>query len=106
MLSRAAGAPISLVPERLVDVVAVVGGEAQLFTDTPVPQLGERLRQLDGQPVQLQIVAVGVPSEEFRGHLADARSDGHELEGDDIDLTRVLGPEEVGEAEEARAALP
>ena len=34
--------------------------EAELLADPRVPVLGQRLGQLDGQPVQLEVVAVGV----------------------------------------------
>jgi hypothetical protein len=54
-----------------------------------VPELGERLGQLHDQPVQLVVVAVAVFGEHLRGHGVDRRSGGHELHGQDVDLSRL-----------------
>ena len=79
--------------------------EAQLGADPGVPVLGERLGELHGQAVQLQVVAVGVVREELVGRLGDPGADGDDLEADDVGLAGLLGPEEVGQAQPAAAAL-
>ena len=60
--------------EEAGDLVGVFGGEAELGSDPPVPELGERLGQLHDEAVELVVVAVGVLGEELRGAIDRSRS--------------------------------
>jgi hypothetical protein len=68
--------------------------------------LGQRLGQLHGQAVHLQVVPVGVGREQLGGELADAPAHGGHLEGDHVGLAGVLPTEEVGQAQPPVPALP
>jgi hypothetical protein len=64
-----------------------------------VPVLGQGLGQLHGQPVQLEVLAVGVAGEQLPGHLRHPAPHGDHLEGDHVDLAGLLRPPEVGQAQ-------
>ena len=58
-------------PEHGVERGVVLWGEADLVADARVPVLGERLGQLHREPVQLEVVAVGVLGEQLGRGLGD-----------------------------------
>jgi hypothetical protein len=62
------GDAIGLVADHLLHRT-VIGREAKNGPDPSVPHIGQSLGQLNTEPVQLQIVAVGVLLEQARGHL-------------------------------------
>src|SRR3954471_10832343 len=97
---------VTLMCEQVGELRRVLGREAELFTDALVPVLRERFGELHGQPVQLQVVTVGVASEQFCSDLGHLGADSNQLERDDIYLAGLFGPEEVGQAQEAVASLP
>src|SRR5712692_4117561 len=81
-------------------------GQAQLFAHPAVPVLREGLGELNGQPVQLQVIPEGVLGEQLAGRLAELRADRDQLEAHHVGVTRGGGPEEVGQAQVAVVALP
>src|SRR3954465_5939855 len=97
---------VTLMCEQVGELRRVLGREAELFTDALVPVLRERFGELHGQAVQLQVVTVGVASEQFCSDLRHLGADRHQLERDDVYLAGLFGPEEVGQAQETVASLP
>src|SRR5215831_17574783 len=59
-------------------------GQAKLLAHTAVPVLRQGLGELNRQPVQLQVVPVGVLGEQLRGRSAELRPDGDQLEADHV----------------------
>src|SRR5262245_31043794 len=72
--------PAVLLTEEAGERRAVLVGEAPLLTDAAVPELGERLRHLDRQPVQEQVVLVLVRREQLLLALRGPRSEEHTSE--------------------------
>ena len=102
-----------LEPEEAVQVVWVGTAEPELAPDPRVPVLGQRLGELNGEPVQLEVFAVGVLREQLGGRCRHPRPHGGELERHHIGLAiglprgiRALRPEEVGQAQPPVAPLP
>ena len=88
--------------------VAVGRAEAQLVAHAAVPQLGQRLGQLHGEAVELQVVAVRVRLEQLLRLSRDLRAHRDQLHGQHVgaQLGRLLlVAEEVGEAQVPASAL-
>src|SRR3954452_23068079 len=97
---------VTLMCEQVGELRRVLGRESEVFTDALVPVLRERFGELHGQAVQVQVVTVGVASEQLCSDLAHLGADSHQLERDDVYLAGLFGPEEVGQAQETVASLP
>ena len=67
--------------------------------------LGQRLGQLDAQPVQADIVLVAVGREPVAGDLRGALADGHHLQAQHVALGLVDVAQEVGDAQAALLGL-
>ena len=91
--------------EQLAHVARVLVAEAELGADPAVDVLGQRLGQLDAEPVQADIVLVAVGGEPVAGHLRGALADGHDLQAQHVALGLVDVAQEVGDAQAALLGL-
>ena len=84
-------------------------GQAQFVAHPPVPELGQRLGELDRQAVDLEVIAVVVRREQLVGEVRDRGPHGDELEGQDVDgslgLATLLGGQEIRDAQEPSPLL-
>src|SRR5262249_31198288 len=81
------------------------GRKDELLSHPAVPVFGQRLGELHGEAMRLEVVAVRVGLEQLVRELADPGADGDDRERDDIILSGVFAPEEVGQAEPPVAPL-
>src|SRR5215203_7213008 len=77
------GASVGLVADHVVDW-AIVTSETEVRANPRVPHLRQGLGQLHAQPVQLQVVPIGVLFEQLRRRLTNGRPHGDQVEGDDV----------------------
>ena len=91
--------------EQLAHVARIVVAEAELGADLAVDVLGQRLGQLDPQPVQADIVLVAVGSEPVARDLGGALADGDHLQAQHVALGLVDIAQEVGDAQAALLGL-
>src|SRR6266542_131840 len=101
---RVSRPPVAQVEERL-HLLGVLVGDAQLLADALVPVLGERLGHLDGDAVQLQVLAVAVGVEQLGGRVRGRSAHGDHVEHYDIHVAGGDRPEVVGAAQPAAPAL-
>src|SRR5215217_7116998 len=96
-----AGASVGLVPDHVVDW-AIVTSETEVRANPRVPHFRQGLGQLHAQPVQLQVVPIGVLFEQLRRRPTHRRPHGDQVEGDDVwtlSQGQVTIAEEVCEAQ-------
>src|SRR5215472_1078313 len=93
-------------PEEAIQLVGIGAADAEFTPDPGVPVLSQRLGELNGQAVQLQVLAVGVLGEQLGRDRGDPQAHGGELERHHIGLGRIRGLEEVGQAQPPVAPLP
>src|SRR5215472_10467269 len=91
--------------EQIAHAWRVVAGDTQLFAYILVEQLGQSLRRLHAQAVQVEVPGELASVEQPLGLLGSPVTDGYHRECDHVELSRFARQKEVGDREFASFPL-